>query len=140
MIRFIFIINFGIFCTLVEQNHLFGVNLEHVGINQMPILLIVIAAWQPKNQRLSSQVVTSSKYYLVTSAPRGCQELESPSFEKQITGILFQGISDWLTDKCTVDNIVNYLTFAVDNIVRANQLSWRKRSGMEETGALSRHY
>ena len=92
----------------------------------MPILLIVIAAWQPKNQRLSSQVVTSSKYYLVTSAPRGCQELESPSFEKQITGILFQGISDWLTDKCTVDNIVNYLTFTVDNIVRANQLSWRQ--------------
>ena len=82
MIRFIFIINFGIFFTLVGQNHLFGVNLEHVGINQMPILLIVIAAWQPKNQRLSSQVVTSREYYLVTSAPRGCQELESQSFEK----------------------------------------------------------
>ena len=92
----------------------------------MPILLIVMAAWQPKNQRLSSQVVTSSKYQLVTSAPRGCQELEFPSFEQQITGILFQGISDWLTDKCTVDNIVNYLTFKVDNIVRVNHLSWQK--------------
>ena len=67
MIRFVFIIDFGIFFTLVGQNHLFGVNLEHVGINQMPILLIVIAAWQPKNQRLSSQVVTSSKDYLVAS-------------------------------------------------------------------------
>ena len=56
LIRFIFIvINFGISFTSVGQNHLFGVNLEHVGINQIPILLIVIAARQPKNQSACRQ-------------------------------------------------------------------------------------